>query len=107
MRVAFDCDGTLVNLDGTLRDEVCRLLIAFLSSGGFKVIVWSGGGKDYAQSVWRRVVAKYELLDGMSDLVELVEVKAKDQVTKPELSIDDQPVSLGHFNCCFPPNRYE
>lgn len=101
MKVAFDCDGTLKNFDGSLRDEVCRLLIAFLSSG-FQVIVWSGGGKNYAQGVWRRIIDEYQLADGMSDLIENVECKMKDS-SKPELVFDDEKVALGYFNVCWRP----
>lgn len=104
MKVAFDCDGTLVNYEGKLRDEVCRLLIAFLSSG-FKVIVWSGGGESYARSVWSRVIQEYHIADGMSDLLENVECKSKDR-SKPELVFDDEVVNLGHFNVCWRP-KYE
>jgi hypothetical protein len=96
MTVAFDCAGCLKNYDDTLRHEVCELLIAFLSSG-FKVIVWSGGGKDYAMSVWRRVVKEYQLEDGMFHEVHLVTCKMKDD-SRPDLVFDDERVNLGKFN---------
>lgn len=105
MKVAFDCDGTLLGYDGKLRDEVCRLLIGFLNTPA-EVIVWSGGGKQYAQGVWRRVIQEYSLLDGMSDLVEKVECKMKDN-SKPDLTFDDQPVSLGVVNVYLPPKSEE
>jgi hypothetical protein len=96
MKVAFDVDGCLKNYDGSLRHEVCELLIAFLMSG-FEVMVWSGGGKDYAMGVWRSVVREYQLEDGMSDLVSTVTCKMKDD-SKPDLAFDDENVNLGKFN---------
>ena len=99
--VAFDVDGTLMGYNEELREEVCQLLIAFLSSG-FQVVVWSGGGRDRALSVWHKIVRKYELMDGMSDRVAMVVCKFKDD-SKPDLTIDDQQVDLGKFNVCWRP----
>jgi hypothetical protein len=111
MRVAFDCDGLIIEVDNTLRKEICELLVAFLLSGA-EVIVWSGGGKDYAESTWRRVVREYRLseLDFTSKLVNKVTCKSKDS-SMPDIAIDDQLVKLGHFNVCWPSpwfaERYE
>lgn len=101
MKVAFDCDGTLLDYDNNLRDDMCRLLIAFIFAGA-EVTVWSGGGKQYAQNVWHKVIHKYELMDTMSDLIENVQCKMKDG-SKPDLTFDDQPVNLGVVNVCMPP----
>jgi hypothetical protein len=97
LRVAFDCDGTLRDYNNALRDDMCKLLIGFIASNQADVIVWSGGGKSYAQSVWQQVVRHYNLLDGMSDLVANVECKMKDG-SKPDLTFDDEYVNLGTVN---------
>lgn len=86
---------------------MCRLLIAFIDSGA-QVTVWSGGGQQYAASVWRRVIRTYELFDTMDGaLLETVECKMKDS-SKPDLAFDDQHVTLGTINVCIPPrSEYE
>jgi hydroxymethylpyrimidine pyrophosphatase-like HAD family hydrolase len=48
---AFDVDGTLINLDDTPRYDVIRLFHA-LESLGCTMVIWSGGGVDYAMR-WR------------------------------------------------------
>ena len=103
MRVAFDCDGTLLNTDGTLRDEVCRLLIAFLNSNA-EVVVWSGGGKNYAENVWNRVAVKYGIAENEPDLARKVYCSGKDG-SLPDLTFDDMWVNLGNFNVCWPPKN--
>lgn len=64
--VAFDCDGTLLNNEGIkpgtpphmrLRTpvnlEIVLLLQIMAGMKNTKVIVWSGGGKQYAEQVCR------------------------------------------------------
>lgn len=46
--VAFDVDGTLINDIEEPRWDVIDLLRAF-SNLGWRVIVWSGGGENYAR----------------------------------------------------------
>ena len=60
--VAFDCDGTLIsNTNGLGREklniDVYHMLMLFSKMKNTKVIVWSGGGKEYAE----QIVAKYGL----------------------------------------------
>lgn len=47
LRIAFDVDGTLHKGDKP-REEIIGLLKA-LKAVGHYIIVWSGGGKDYAE----------------------------------------------------------
>ena len=52
LTIAFDCDNTLIDWNEEPREEIvtlCRALAAH-----FKVIIWSGGGREYAQTVARR-----------------------------------------------------
>lgn len=103
MHVAFDCDGTLLNYDSTLRDETCRLLLSFIR-GGAQVTIWSGGGQTYAQGVWQRIIRNYNLMDDdtVMSQIDMVTCSMKNN-SKPDLAIDDQSVSLGKFNLHFPP----
>lgn len=60
--IAFDIDGTLISNENGLGQEhlnieVFQLLILFSKMKNTDVIVWSGGGKDYAI----QIVTKYGL----------------------------------------------
>jgi len=98
MKVAFDCDGTLIDFVGNPRPEMCKLLFAFVNSEA-NVIVWSGGGKDYAARIYDKVKAIYgkDILDG------LVEIRGKDFLSGVDLTFDDQPMTLGKVNVTLPP----
>ena len=54
MVIAFDVDGTLIDFNDNIRPEVVMLLTTLVYAGNH-VIVWSGGGKDYAEQVGRRL----------------------------------------------------
>lgn len=54
MRVCFDVDGTLIDYDDNPRDDIINLLKT-LSNGGFNIVVWSGGGKMYAEHWVRKL----------------------------------------------------
>ena len=89
MRVCFDIDGTLISEDGSIGYDVIRLFHA-LEALGCEMFIWSGGGVDYAErirdklSLDAKVVAKGSFI--------------------PELSIDDQIVTLGKANLCVSKN---
>ena len=61
--IAFDIDGTILNNEGSLRDNGVNIpivqLMEILSAKmkNTRIIVWSGGGKDYAE----HIVSKYGL----------------------------------------------
>lgn len=60
--IAFDVDGTLIsNSNGLgcerLNLEVYNLMVLLSKQKNTKIIVWSGGGKDYAE----QIVMKYGL----------------------------------------------
>lgn len=64
--IAFDIDGTILNNEGAVRDNGVNLpviqLMEILSTKmkNTRIIVWSGGGKDYAeQIVWKYGLGKY------------------------------------------------
>jgi len=54
MIVAFDCDGTLIDLRGRVLWETVAMLRT-LSKMGNRIIVWSGGGKAYAEHIVREL----------------------------------------------------
>lgn len=54
--IAFDIDGTLIsNTNGVglehLNIDVFHLLTLFSKMKNTKIVVWSGGGKDYAEQI--------------------------------------------------------
>lgn len=53
MIIAFDVDGTLITFNDKVRRDIVQLLINL--SQYHRIIVWSGGGKDYAEMWVRRL----------------------------------------------------
>lgn len=88
--VAFDVDGTLIsNTNGLGKEhlnlEVFHLLVLFSKMKNTRVIVWSGGGQDYAE----QIVLKY----GLSPFIERCFSKQDyDEILygKVSIAIDDQ-----------------
>lgn len=58
--IAFDVDGTIYgstlahDREGHLNIEVVNLMHALSRMKNTKIIVWSGGGKDYAETIVRK-----------------------------------------------------
>lgn len=88
--IAFDIDGTLItNTNGVgverLNIPVYQLLTLFRGMKNTKIVVWSGGGKEYAQ----QIAVKY----GFANLVDVFEGKHEYDETiygKVDIAIDDQ-----------------
>lgn len=62
LKIAFDIDGTLIsNTNGLgverLNVETYNLMVLLSKMKNTKIIVWSGGGKEYAE----QIVTKYGL----------------------------------------------
>lgn len=94
MTVAFDVDGTLVDGDAQSLEDVRSLLI-LLKRMDCKIVVWSGGGTDYAAMMARRIH-----VDRFVD-----EYRAKAQYGGPDLpdiTFDDEDVTLGRVNVRIP-----
>ena len=85
MIIAFDIDGCLLNEKSKPRPEIIELLKALSKNN--KIIVWGGGGIDYA----RRIVDRL----GIGKWVNQTAVKTKGVV---DIAFDDQEVSLGKYN---------
>ncbi len=54
MKVAFDVDGTLLKVNGSLNHKAIDLLRWFIENED-EVYVWSGGGKSYAESIIHKI----------------------------------------------------
>jgi hypothetical protein len=51
--IAFDCDGTLIDGMDEPKTEMVALVRALRNAPNVEVIIWSGGGKSYAERVAR------------------------------------------------------
>lgn len=89
--VAFDVDGTLISeVDDTPNWPVIDLLRQFHALGA-RIVVWSGGGSDYAEMWVRRL--------NLSAFVAFASTKtAPSFFALPDLTIDDEAVTLGVAN---------
>ena len=87
--VAFDVDGTLVDDNDRPRKPVINGLMFLHGLGNIKIIVWSGGGKDYA-AMWVRRLALDDYVD---------ECHAKDAALAVDIAFDDmEDCKLGAVN---------
>ena len=77
--IAFDVDGTLIDMmSDTPNYQVVNLLLWFLHQVGWDVIVWSGGGVDYAKMYVRRL--------GFEEQVRVIRKFSE----KVDIAIDDE-----------------
>lgn len=74
MIIAFDVDGTLIDFEDNPRSEIVALAASLLETEHV-VIVWSGGGQAYAETVASRLglenavcMSKYEGKQGHVDI---------------------------------------
>lgn len=100
--IAFDIDGTLRNnqktypvgdmeLDIKWNDRICSLAVTLARMKNVKCIIWSGGGKEYAERVMREFHDKF----GRT----FRSAHGKDEPIKPDIAIDDiQACKLGKTN---------
>lgn len=96
MIIAIDVDNTLLVRSGSktvLRSDLVLLMMAVHGLGLAELVVWSGGGQDYAQAM----VDKY----GLSHLVSRAAGKG-DPGIKPDITIDDQMQTAGRVNLRLP-----
>jgi phosphoserine phosphatase len=55
--IAFDVDGTLIDGD-IVYDDIVAMLNTLNRFKNVRVVVWSGGGKQYAETIGRRLGLK-------------------------------------------------
>lgn len=95
--VAVDVDNTLIGHENRVNWDVVDLIRA-LSNLGAIVVVWSGGGKQYAEMWARRL--------GLEPFVD--EFRAKDKSLNPTFTVDDGPeTDFGCPNLLVRPIKYE
>ena len=87
MIVAFDCDMTLVRYDETPNYDVVWLFRWFYNRG-HQCIVWSGGGKEWAQH-WRS-----RLFDPSWNIIVSAKTKEAAAELKPDIVVDDEFVEF-------------
>jgi FMN phosphatase YigB (HAD superfamily) len=93
--VAFDVDGTIIDLSERPRWDVISLLIKFGQLVEVSVIVWSGGGQEYAEHWVNKL--------GLANYVDEVISKTNTDLSRPpDITFDDEVVSLGVVNILIP-----
>jgi hypothetical protein len=96
MIIAIDVDNTLLvrERDKTvLRSDMVVLMMTVKGLGLAEIVVWSGGGQDYAE----QMVNRY----GISHLVDRCAGKG-DSTLHPDITIDDQVQTAGRVNLRLP-----
>ena len=93
--IAFDCDGTLIRNGGNKEDianeRIVELVKILHSFKNVYIIVWSGGGKDYAQR-WVRLLRLDDYVDKIASKTEWKELDV-------DIAVDDiQDTAIGHIN---------
>jgi hypothetical protein len=92
--VAFDVDGTLIRNGGNgdvANARIVDLLKVLSTFKNIKIVVWSGGGRDYAAR-WVR------LLD-IEKYVDQVASKTEHETIAADIAIDDiQDTAIGKLN---------
>lgn len=98
--IAIDVDNTLLHeVDGkvVVRHDLVALMRAVHALGLADILVWSGGGADYAIHVVRKL--------GLADLVSGYASKGDPlSMLKPDITIDDQVIRAGTVNLKLPGN---
>lgn len=94
--VAFDVDGTLIDADDRPRTDVIEMLMAHYRDGD-RVVVWSGGGMDYARTWVSRLA-----LDRF-----VYRVIPKGRGYEVDVCYDDQIVDLADENVCVGPGDFK
>lgn len=89
--IAFDCDGTLFTLDNKPRHEIIMMLRGFKFLYN-RIIVWSGGGKDWAQTNVDRLY--------LNEYVDEISFKSEEESKRlrPDICFDDEFVDLAIIN---------
>jgi phosphoserine phosphatase len=89
--VAFDVDGTLIDAGPKYYEDIIQTLKVMSKWKNVKIVVWSGGGKEYAAR-WGR------LLD-IDKYVWKYASKTEWRDIRPDIAIDDiQDTAIGGIN---------
>lgn len=89
--VAFDVDGTLIDAGPHFYEPIIQLLKILAKFKNIKIVMWSGGGKEYA--------ARWGRLLGLDEFVWKYASKTEHEQIKPDIAIDDiQDTAIGTIN---------
>lgn len=100
--IAFDVDGTLIDSDGNTNWRITELLRILSRFKNVDIVVWSGGGKSYAEMIVRHLkLEKY--VKRCEDKNHLGKDESGKHIFepsfKPDIAIDDiQACELGSLN---------
>lgn len=102
--IAFDVDGTLIDSEGNTNWRITDMLRTFSRFKNVEVVVWSGGGKDYAEMWVRKLgLEKYVKKCYSKNHVATTKTMPPKHIfepeIKPDIAIDDiQDCELGLLN---------
>lgn len=91
MKIAFDVDGTLITYEDKPRWDILAMLRT-LNSCGHDIVVWSGGGREYAE-VWTRRLFIHDLVTVQEKPLLRVE-----EGPFVDIAFDDEDIALGKVN---------
>ncbi len=90
--IAFDVDGTLITFEDRPRWDIIEMLKT-LNKLGCYIIVWSGGGDDYARH-WCEKLFIEEYVDDYRNKIH----DSEEETIIPDICFDDEEDNLGKVN---------
>lgn len=84
-KIAFDVDGTLIDFMDRPRYHIIDLMLFFMKQG-WDVIIWSGGGIDYAE-MWRRKLGFEETARVVEKCSEKVDIAVDDNALETKIAM--------------------
>jgi hypothetical protein len=89
--IAFDVDGTLIDEGDVQYFQIIHMVKVLAKFKNVKIVVWSGGGKQYAEQQGR--------LLGLDEYVWKYASKTEHETIQPDIAIDDiQDTAIGGIN---------
>ncbi len=89
--VCFDVDGTLIDGENVTYEPIVDMLKTLSKFKNVKIVVWSGGGKQYAEQQGRRL--------GLDEYVWRYASKTEHTTIQPDIAFDDiQDTAIGQIN---------
>lgn len=89
--IAFDVDGTLIDAGPKYYEDIIQTLRVVSKWKNVKVVVWSGGGKEYAER-WVRLLSLEKYVWKCASKTEWKDIR-------PDIAIDDiQDTAIGAIN---------
>lgn len=98
MKIAFDVDGTLITLSNDRPRWDIVEMVHTLKKCGHTIIVWSGGGKDYADMWVRRLFLEGAVDEICAKPIIAPSLGGKERAYYCDVAFDDEQVLLGRVN---------